>query len=126
MTEPTATTRWSWRYGIHPRAAGTEVRSLGRVELPLGEALRLEMVDADGDMDADSRVVEMVHVQYYISTEMGDWALWISCPRSDLAAHEAALWELTEPAIDMISARPRQVPRSPVWAWAAGLRRTQR
>jgi hypothetical protein len=39
------------------------VRSLGRVELPLGEALRLEMVDAD------PRIDEIVHVQYYISTE---------------------------------------------------------
>jgi len=32
---------------MHPRAAGLQVRSLGRVDLPLGEALRLEMVDAD-------------------------------------------------------------------------------
>ena len=126
MTEPTATTIWSWRYGIHPRAAGTEVTSLGRVQLPLGEALRLEMLDGDGGTSADPRGDEVVHVQYYISTALGDWALWISCPRSDLAAHEAALRELTEPAIDMIAARPRQVLRSPVWAWAAGLRRTQR
>ena len=32
-----------WRYGIHPQAAGTQLEALGRVELPLGEALRLEM-----------------------------------------------------------------------------------
>ena len=93
VTESTATAPRRWRYGIHPRAAGTQVRSLGRVELPVGEALRLEMVDGDPGGE------EIVHVQYYISTELGGWALWISCPRTDLAAREAALQAITTPAI---------------------------
>jgi hypothetical protein len=50
------------------------------------------MVDADPDGE------EIVHVQYYISTESGGWALWISCPRTDLAAREATLQAITTPA----------------------------
>ena len=92
MNESTATAPRKWRYGIHPGAAGTQVRSLGRVELPLGEALRLEMVDADPGGE------EIVHVQYYISTELGGWALWTSCTRTDLAAREAAFQAITTPA----------------------------
>ena len=83
-----------WRYGIHPQAAGTRLEALGRVELPLGEALRLEMVDHGPGAD------DLVHVQYYIATESGGWALWISCPRADLAAREASLEELTPPEPD--------------------------
>ena len=94
MTDATATATWGWHYGIHPRAAGTQVRSMGRVALPLGEALRLEMIEADPARDG------IVHVQYYISTEMGDWALWISCAKTDLPEHEAALQTLTAPAIE--------------------------
>lgn len=67
---------------------------MGRVALPLGEALRLEMVDADLGREG------IVHVQYYISTELGDWALWISCSSTNLAEHEAALQSLTAPAIE--------------------------
>ena len=88
MTESSATLLRQWRYGMHPSAAGLQVRSLGRVDLPLGKALRLEMVNADpggGDV---------VHVQYYICTEAGGWALWLSCPRADLADPEAALHEI--------------------------------
>ena len=40
-----------------------QIRSLGRVDLPIGEALRLEMVNADPAEE------DIVHVQYYISTE---------------------------------------------------------
>jgi hypothetical protein len=94
VTESTTTPLLKWRYGIHPRAAGTQVRSLGRVELPLGEALRLEMVDADPGGE------EIAHVQYYISTESGGWALWISCARTDLAAREAAIQAITSPSVE--------------------------
>ncbi len=93
MTESTVTVPRGWRYGIHPRAAGTQVRSLGRVELPLGEALRIEMVDPESSGE------EIVHLQYYISTEAGGWALWISCPTADVAAREAALEAITMPVI---------------------------
>jgi hypothetical protein len=94
VTEPSAPPPLQWRYGLHPRAKGMQIRSLGRVELPLGEALRLEMADVapSGDDVAD--------VQYYISTEAGAWALWLSCPRDELAGREAALHELAPPFDD--------------------------
>ena len=75
-----------WKTGMHPDANGMRVRSLGRVFLPLGEALRLEM-SGDGD--------EVVQLQYYIVTDAGPWALWLSCVREDVADCEAALRELT-------------------------------
>ena len=68
-----------WRYGIHPKSVGMQIRFLGRVELPLGEALRLEMGDAQ------PRGEDVAHIQYYIWTEGGAWALWLSCARRDLA-----------------------------------------
>jgi hypothetical protein len=83
-----------WRYGIHPQAAGTRLDAIGRVELALGEALRLEMVDERPD------AADLVHVQYYIATESGGWALWISCPKADLPAREATLQDLTPPESD--------------------------
>jgi hypothetical protein len=73
---------------MHPHAAGLQVRSLGRIDLPLGEALRLEMGDAEpGSQD-------LAHVQYYIETDAGPWALWISCPLDELPRHEAMLHEI--------------------------------
>ncbi len=70
---------------MHPHATGLQVRSLGRADLRLGEALRLEMASADpGDQD-------LVHVQYFIETEAGAWAIWISCPLEELPRHEALL-----------------------------------
>jgi hypothetical protein len=67
------------------------ILSLGRVDLPLGEALRLEMVNAGPGGE------DLVHLQYYIATELGPWALWLSCPRVDLADREASLRELEPP-----------------------------
>jgi hypothetical protein len=91
MTEPSASAMNRWRYGMHPRATEMRIRSLGRVDLPLGEALRLEMASADPAGD------DTVHLQYYIATELGPWALWLSCARADLADREASLQELTLP-----------------------------
>jgi hypothetical protein len=81
-----------WHYGVHPRAAGMEIRSLGRVEMRLGQALRIEMADPTAD-DADT-----AHVQYYIVTDAGPWALWLSCDRADLEAREAGLHDLRPPS----------------------------
>ena len=78
---------------MHPQAVGLQIVALGRVELPIGEALRLEMVETDPESE------QMVHLQYYVSTESGGWALWVSCPRTDVAALEAALQALTPPSI---------------------------
>jgi hypothetical protein len=91
MTESHASPVKRWRYGIHPHATEMRIHSLGRVYLQLGEALRLEMTDAGADGD------DIVHVQYYIATELGPWALWISCPRDDVADNEAALRDLVPP-----------------------------
>jgi hypothetical protein len=91
MTEKVGSAIDRWRTGFHPRAGEMRVQSLGRVHLQLGEALRLEMVDAGPVGDAT------VHLQYYIATELGPWALWISCARGELADCETALRELEPP-----------------------------
>jgi hypothetical protein len=91
MAESPASPISRWRYGMHPHATEMRIRSLGRVQLQLGEALRLEMVH--GGLDGD----DLVHLQYYVATELGPWALWLSCTREDLAENEASLRELTPP-----------------------------
>ena len=91
MAESLASPLSRWRNGMHPHATELRIRSLGRVHLQLGEALRLEMTNADADGD------DIVHLQYYIATEMGPWAIWLSCPRADVADCEASLRELVPP-----------------------------
>jgi hypothetical protein len=91
MTESQGSPISRWRYGIHPHAAELRIHSIGRVDLPLGEALRLEMTNAEPEGE------DIVHLQYYIATELGPWALWLSCPRSEIEAGEASLRELTPP-----------------------------
>ena len=91
MTESLASPLSRWRTGMHPNATEMRIRSLGRVHLQLGEALRLEMVNADPAGE------DIVHLQYYIATELGPWALWLSCARDDVADCEASLRELTPP-----------------------------
>jgi hypothetical protein len=71
--------------------AELRIRSLGRVYIPLGQALRLEMFD-DRAGEEDT-----VHLQYYIATDLGPWAVWLTCPRADLAACEASLQALAPP-----------------------------
>jgi hypothetical protein len=80
-----------WRYGMHPQATQMRISSLGRVYLQLGEALRLEMTSADPGQE------DIVHLQYYIATELGPWALWLSCPRAEVAESERSIQELTPP-----------------------------
>ena len=80
-----------WRYGMHPHATEMRIRSLGRVYLQLGEALRLEMAsDASGAENT-------VHLQYYIATDLGPWALWLSCRRADVDDCETSLRDLKPP-----------------------------
>ena len=80
-----------WRYGFHPRATEMRIVSLGRVFIQLGEALRLEMADQDSGGE------DIVHLQYYVATELGPWALWLSCARQDVADCEGALRDLESP-----------------------------
>ena len=91
MTEALASPLSRWRYGMHPHATQMRIRSLGRVYLQLGEALRLEMMNVGPGGE------DIVHLQYYIATELGPWALWLSCAREDVADCEASLRELTLP-----------------------------
>ncbi len=91
LTESSAASLGRWRLGIHPGATGARVRSLGRVDLPLGEALRLEL-ELEGPGDG-----AVVNLQYYVCTDAGGWALWLACPGNELAAREAALGQLAPP-----------------------------
>ena len=91
MAESLASPLSRWRTGMHPHATEMRIRSLGRVHLQLGEALRLEMMTAGPGGE------DVVHVQYYIATELGPWALWLSCARDDVPDCEASLRELTPP-----------------------------
>ncbi|MBI3748551.1 MAG: hypothetical protein HY262_06875 [Chloroflexi bacterium] len=91
MTEAHATPPGRWQYGMHPHATEMRVRSLERVYLTLGEALRLEMMNVDPGGE------DIVHLQYYIATEVGPWALWLSCARQDVADCEAPLREFSPP-----------------------------
>jgi len=91
MADPIGSPLKRWRYGIHPNATDMRITSLGRVHLQLGEALRLEMTSASPGGD------DTVHLQYYIATELGPWALWLSCPRADEAESEATLRDLAPP-----------------------------
>ena len=78
MAESVSSPLSRWRYGIHPHATEMRIRAIGRVFLQLGEALRLEMMNTGPDGD------DIVHLQYYIATELGPWVLWLSCSRADL------------------------------------------
>lgn len=91
MTESLGSALSRWRYGLHPHADEMRIHSLGRVYLKLGEALRLEMTS-----DRD----DLVHLQYYIATELGPWAVWLSSAREDIAASETSLRELAPPFTD--------------------------
>ena len=94
MNDVTRPVLRGWQSGIHPHAVGMRIRALERVELPLGEALRLELAGEAAD-DAD-----IANVQYFISTEAGQWALWLSRPRAELADSEASLRSLSYALID--------------------------
>ena len=102
MADPIGSPLKRWRYGIHPNATDMRITSLGRVHLQLGEALRLEMVSASPGAD------DTVHLQYYIATELGPWALWLSGPQSVVADAEESLRELTPPFGEESRTKPRR------------------
>ena len=100
MTESLGSPLNRWRYGMHPRATEMRILSLGRVFLQLGEALRLEMSNADDGED-------IVHLQYYIATELGPWAIWLTCARADVDACEASLRDVVPPFAPEEASQPR-------------------
>jgi hypothetical protein len=61
--------------------------------MPLGEALRLEMVGEGPESG-------VVHLQYYIDTDAGAWALWISCSVADVGKREEVLRDIALPFPD--------------------------
>ena len=103
MAESLASPMSRWRYGLHPHAAEMRVRSLARVSLQLGEALRLEMTNTDAVGE------DIVHLQYYIATELGTWAVWLSCSPADLADCETSLRELSPPFAEGGEPGPKRV-----------------
>ncbi len=78
-----------WSYGLHPNAQGATIETMTRVRLPLGHALRLQM--------ADPTAADVVHMQYFVASESGAWALWLSCARSQVADREAWLAMIEPP-----------------------------
>jgi hypothetical protein len=111
MTESLTPPVSRWRYGLHPQATDMRIRSLGRVFLQLGEALRLEMANASSDGD------DLVHLQYYIVTELGPWAVWLSCAREDVADAEEALRDLAPPSGDKAQTDPLAASRRVSGPW---------
>lgn len=77
-----------WHYGLDPQAAGLTVVKLERVRHRLGVAMRVEMANPLAAVDER-------HVQWFIATRVGPWALWAACTRADLAAREAVLADVT-------------------------------
>jgi hypothetical protein len=90
MDASTTQVQPGWRFGLHPAATGAVIRSLTRVTLPVGEALRIEM--------AETPTAESIHVQYYVATESGGWALWISAAPQQLDEADATLPDYASPA----------------------------
>ena len=86
-----------WQYGLDPQAEGLTIRSFTRERHRLGEALRIELAPLTGD--------SRVHVQWYIATRLGPWAMWTACRPQDLAAREAALHD-----VDWFGVRPTGAP----------------
>jgi hypothetical protein len=78
-----------WHNGLDPEAPGMSLRSLGRVDHRLGEALRLEL-GTPGAADG-----EPVHIQWYIATRVGPWAMWTACRPDEVEGREAILHEVT-------------------------------
>jgi hypothetical protein len=78
-----------WSYGLHPDAQGATIQAMTRVQLPLGNALRLEMTNGT--------TADVVHVQYFIASESGAWALWVSCAPAQLGEREALLTTIEPP-----------------------------
>jgi hypothetical protein len=75
-----------WHYGLDPWAPGMTIRSVTRERHTLGEALRIELGPALGD--------GRIHLQWYIATRMGPWAMWTACGADEAASREAVLREV--------------------------------
>ena len=61
---------------------GRFVRSVERVRIPAGEAVRVEIVSSP----EPALPFEVVQVQYYVPTDNGPMALWFACDPRDLQA----------------------------------------
>ena len=79
-----------WQFGVHPAAAGSIVRAITQVDLPVGYALRIEM--------AESASAELIHLQYHIATDNGGWAMWTSAYQDQIDGIEDDLAQYVTPA----------------------------
>ena len=78
-----------WRNGLDPAAPGLAIRSMTRVRHRLGDALRLELGES-GQTDPT-----LVHLQWFIATRSGPWAMWTTCAPDEVASREEGLAALT-------------------------------
>ena len=74
-------TEVEFRGHMDPTQEDAVVRSVDRVRLPAGAAIRIEIVSGP----ESGLPVEVVQVQYYVPTANGPMALWFACHRGDLA-----------------------------------------
>jgi len=79
-----------WQFGVHPAAAGSIVRAITQVDLPVGYALRIEM--------GESASAELIHLQYHIATDNGGWAMWTSAYQDQIDGIEDDLAQYVTPA----------------------------
>lgn len=93
-----------WTYGIDPQAAGLVLRSVTRVDLPLGEGLRIEAAPPDAADDAP------VHLQWYVATRMGPWAMWTVCAPAEVAGREAELQAIVWSEVPDVDRRGQDEP----------------
>jgi hypothetical protein len=59
---------------------GRFVRSVERVRIPAGEAIRIEIVEGP----EPALPYDVVQIQYYVPTDSGPMALWLACDPADL------------------------------------------
>ena len=74
-----------WHNGLDPSAAGMVVRSVGRGRHHLGDAFRMELVNAG------SGAPQLVHVQWIFATRTGPCSMWTVCRPEEVPAREAEL-----------------------------------
>ena len=69
-----------FRGHMDPTQEDAFVRSVERVRIPAGEAIRVEIVSGPGP----ALPFEVVQIQYYVPTDSGPMALWFACDPRDL------------------------------------------
>ena len=71
---------------------GRFVRSVERVRIPAGEAIRIEIAE----VPEPALPHEVVQVHYYVPTDNGPMALWFACDPRDLEGCRAAFDQMAQ------------------------------